>query len=63
MQFFLMTWKKVLHYHPLFKAAAEAVEESILNALVSAEHIAVGRDGHSRRGLADLLSDLGVGRN
>ncbi len=51
---------RVLHedcIDPFFKAAAEAAEESVLSALLSAGDLA-GRDGHARRGLAGLLPCL-----
>ena len=38
----------------LFQAAAEATQEAVLDALASAE-TTVGRNGHQRVGLADLL--------
>ncbi|MDO4786644.1 MAG: P1 family peptidase [Fretibacterium sp.] len=45
------------HIDPFFKAAVEATEESVLNALAAAEDLR-GRDGHLRLGLAGLLPGL-----
>ena len=45
------------HIDPFFKAAAEAAEESVLKALLSAGDL-TGRGGHVRRGLAGLLPGL-----
>ena len=42
---------------PLFRAAADSVEQAIVHALWHAETVA-GRDGHTRRALRDLLQDL-----
>ena len=42
------------HLDPLFRAAADAVEQAILHALWHAESVA-GRDGHRRWALHDLL--------
>jgi D-aminopeptidase len=39
---------------PLFQAAADSVEQAILDALFSAESVA-GRDGHRRISLNDAL--------
>ena len=39
----------------LFQAAAEATQEAVLDALAAAE-TTTGRHGHTRRGLAELLS-------
>lgn len=41
---------------PLFRAAADAVEQSILNALWHAQSVQ-GRDGHQRWGLQELCKD------
>jgi D-aminopeptidase len=41
---------------PLFRAAAEATEQAILNGLWHADTV-VGRDGHRRKGLRDLLGE------
>ncbi len=38
----------------LFEAAAEATQEAVLDALAAAETM-VGRNGHRRLGLAELL--------
>jgi D-aminopeptidase len=38
----------------LFQAAAEATQEAVLDALAAAE-TTIGRHGHQRTGLADLL--------
>lgn len=42
---------------PLFRAAADCVEQAIVNALWHAEAV-TGRDGHQRRALRDVLQDL-----
>lgn len=42
------------HINPFFKAAAEATEEAVLNALFAAEPL-VGRDGNRRRALSEFL--------
>lgn len=44
------------HLDPLFRAAADAVEQSILNALWHAQSVQ-GRDGHQRWGLQELCKD------
>jgi len=41
---------------PLFQAAAEATEQAIVNALFAATTV-TGRDGHTRRALAELAPD------
>jgi D-aminopeptidase len=42
---------------PLFRAAADSVEQAIVNALWHAETVH-GRDGHTRRALRELLQEL-----
>ncbi|WP_137924027.1 P1 family peptidase [Cupriavidus sp. 2SB] len=42
---------------PLFRAAADSVEQAIVHALWHAETVQ-GRDGHIRRALRDILQDL-----
>ena len=42
------------HINPFFKATAEASEEAVLNALVSADPV-IGRDGSERRSLNEFL--------
>jgi D-aminopeptidase len=42
----------------LFQAAAEATQEAVLDALAAAE-TTIGRDGHRREGLADVLKRSG----
>lgn len=42
---------------PLFRAAADSVEQAIVHALWHAETVQ-GRDGHTRRALRELLQDL-----
>ncbi|KWR91833.1 DmpA family aminopeptidase [Cupriavidus sp. IDO] len=42
---------------PLFRAAADSVEQAILRALWCAQTVQ-GRDGHSRRALLDLMPEL-----
>lgn len=42
---------------PLFRAAADSVEQAIVHALWHAESVQ-GRDGHTRRALRELLQDL-----
>ncbi|WP_035882006.1 DmpA family aminopeptidase [Cupriavidus metallidurans] len=42
---------------PLFRAAADSVEQAIVNALWHGETVH-GRDGHTRRALRDLLQEL-----
>ncbi|MBV8271040.1 MAG: P1 family peptidase [Cupriavidus sp.] len=42
---------------PLFRAAADSVEQAIVHALWHAETVH-GRDGHSRRALRELLQEL-----
>ena len=42
---------------PLFRAAADSVEQAIVHALWHAETVH-GRDGHTRRALRELLPDL-----
>ena len=42
---------------PLFRAAADSVEQAIVNALWYAETVQ-GRDGHTRRALRELLQEL-----
>ncbi len=42
---------------PLFRAAADSVEQAIVHALWHAETVQ-GRDGHVRRALRDILQDL-----
>ncbi len=44
-----------------FLAAAESVEEAVLNSMITAEHVE-GRDGHVRYSLADYLPALGYRR-
>ncbi|TDT62763.1 P1 family peptidase [Fonticella tunisiensis] len=41
----------------VFKAAAETIEEAILNSLVCAE-TTVGRDGHTRHSLKEFIEDI-----
>ncbi|MYN14340.1 S58 family peptidase [Pusillimonas sp. TS35] len=41
---------------PLFEAAAEATEQAIVNALWAAESV-IGRDGHRRRTITELMPD------
>ncbi|MCI3203476.1 MULTISPECIES: P1 family peptidase [Pandoraea] len=41
---------------PIFQATADATEQAILHALFAAESV-LGRDGHVRRSLADVLPD------
>ena len=41
---------------PIFQATADATEQAILHALFAAESV-LGRDGHVRRALADVLPD------
>ncbi|EJN09115.1 P1 family peptidase [Herbaspirillum sp. YR522] len=43
-------------FDPLFHAVADSVEQAIVNALFAAEGV-VGRDGHQRRALRDLLNE------
>ena len=42
---------------PLFRAAADSVEQAIVNALWHGETVH-GRDGHTRRALRELLQEL-----
>ncbi len=41
----------------VFKAAAETIEEAILNSLISAEKT-IGRDGHAKHSLKEFISDI-----
>ena len=41
----------------VFKAAAETVEESILNSLICAEKT-IGRDGHTKHSLKEFIEDI-----
>jgi D-aminopeptidase len=41
---------------PLFQAAADSTEQAIVHALWHASSV-IGRDGHQRHALTDLLSD------
>ncbi|RWA46133.1 hypothetical protein AU476_37010 [Cupriavidus sp. UYMSc13B] len=43
---------------PLFRAAADSVEQAILHALWHAAPVQ-GRDGHGRRALLDVMPELG----
>jgi len=43
------------HIDRLFQAAVEATQEAVLDALAAAETM-VGRQGHRRLGLAQLLA-------
>jgi D-aminopeptidase len=45
------------HIDPFFQAAAEATEEAILNALVTAAPLR-GRDGNERRSLKEFLAEI-----
>lgn len=45
---------------PLFRAAADSVEQAIVHALWQAETVQ-GRDGHCRRGLLDVMPELATG--
>jgi len=46
------------HLDPLFRAAADSVEQAILHALWHAAPVQ-GRDGHGRRALLDVMPELG----
>jgi D-aminopeptidase len=46
----------------LFGAAADATEQAIVHALWHAEPVR-GRDGHTRRGLREILQALPIGEN
>ena len=43
----------------LFQAAAEATQEAVLDALAAAAETTVGRQGHRRVGLAEVLGQRG----
>ncbi|MFC7060963.1 P1 family peptidase [Halobacillus seohaensis] len=42
-----------------FRAVGEATEEAVLNSLITAQHV-IGRDGHERPSLADLLLEYSL---